>query len=219
MCTELRCPRCRAVLATDDVNVATDLTLCRACGATTPYSAVVGSSRISPDCLLTPPRWIRVEPSFRGRTIIYRRVSPALLVLIPFTAAWSGFSLCGIYGDQLREGRFDLGQSLFGLPFLLGTVVLLGVIALLWVGQWRITLERGRGSVFVGVGPIGWTRRFTYDRDTLVYLRATDVRVNDRPQQGICVRTGDQELVFGSLLKQEAREFIAASIMKEASEV
>jgi len=32
-------------------------------------------------------------------------------------------SLGGIYGSQIMKGKFVLGQSLFGIPFLLGTLV------------------------------------------------------------------------------------------------
>lgn len=38
--------------------------------------------------------------------------------------------LGGIYGKQIYEGEFDLKLSLFGLPFLLGTIVI-GSFALL----------------------------------------------------------------------------------------
>lgn len=34
----------------------------------------------------------------------------------------------GIYGTQIIKGKFELSQSLFGIPFLIGTIVLLSVI-------------------------------------------------------------------------------------------
>ena len=214
------CPLCRSVIAADDVNVATDLALCRSCGRTSSFSMVSGASEISLDSLQKPPPSISIEEDFGGgRAIIYRKLSPALLFLIPFTALWSGFSMWGIYGSQFRKGEFDLGQSLFGLPFLLGTIVLLSTIMFLLFGRWVITLRKGTGTVFVGVGPVGWTRHFTYNRETLVSMRMTDVRVNEVSQKGILIRNGDTDFVFGTLLKDEAKQFIAAVIMKEAGEV
>jgi hypothetical protein len=161
-----------------------------------------------------------MEEGFGGETsIIYRRVSPILLFLVPFTALWSGGSMYGIYGNQIREGKFDLGQSLFGIPFLIGTLVLLGIIAYLTFGKWTIALDRGQGSVFVGLGPFGWTRHFSYNRNTLVSMRMTNVQVNEQPQKGILVRTDDVDFVFGSLLKEDAKRFIAAAILQQVEKV
>ncbi len=217
---EFRCPFCRSVIAVGDVNVATDLALCRRCGRTCSFALVTGAVALSPDIVDHPPRRVRVERDFRdGTVLVYRRLSLALLFLIPFTAVWSGGSMYGIYGTQIKNGTFSLGQSLFGLPFLAATLVLLGVIGFLLAGKWRISLRNGAGTVFVGVGPLGWTRRFTYDRNTVVALSPTTVKVNEVPQKGILVRTGEKDFIFGTLLTEDAKRFIAAVIMKAASEV
>jgi hypothetical protein len=216
---EFRCPFCRAEIPPADVNVATDMALCRSCGRVSSFALVGGAAEVSLEVLAAPPRGIRVETDFRGSDrIIYRRLSPALLFFVPFTALWSGISMWGIYGTQFVEGKFDLGRSLFGLPFLIGTVVLVGVIVFLLFGRWELRLQEGAGTVFVGVGPLGWTRNFAYGRDTLVSLRTTDVRVNDVPQQGIVVRTGEGEFVFGAVLKGEVKRFVAAAILRAVKE-
>ncbi len=214
---DYRCPLCQSVIPADDVNVATDLALCRSCGNTSSFSVVSGSSEISLEALADPPRCVKIERDFSGSTVItYRKLSPVLIFLIPFTAFRSGLSMWGIYGSQFRKGEFDLTQSLFGLPFLFGTVVLLSVIAFLLLGKWRITLKKGSGTVFVGVGTLGWTRTFAYSRETLVSMRMTNVRVNQISQKGILIRNESSDLVFGTMLKEDAKQFIAAAIMKEA---
>ena len=122
---EYKCPLCGAAIKIDNVNAATDIALCRACGKTSAFSLVCGAAQISLDCLTSPPRCIRVESSFDGATSIrYRTASAALLFLIPFTAVWSGGSMFGIYGTQMIKGHFDMAKSLFGIPFLLGAIVL-----------------------------------------------------------------------------------------------
>ena len=35
---------------------------------------------------------------------------------------WSGGSLGGIYGTQIANQEFSLLQSLFGIPFIIGTI-------------------------------------------------------------------------------------------------
>ena len=106
--------------------------------------------------------------------------------------------MIAIYGTQIRDGKFNLAQSLIGVPFLLGTVVLLAVIIYLALGKWLITLNRGEGAVFVGAGPLGWTRRFSYNPDTMVSLCMTSMKVNNQPQKGILVRTDGKDFVFGA---------------------
>ena len=44
--------------------------------------------------------------------------SPIAFFLVPFMCVWSGGSLGGVYGSQVLNGEFDLGISLFGIPFI-----------------------------------------------------------------------------------------------------
>lgn len=44
--------------------------------------------------------------------------------LVPFTVVWSGGSLTSIFEPQIQSGKFELINSLFGIPFLLGSVFL-----------------------------------------------------------------------------------------------
>ena len=173
-----------------------------------------------PRCSAEAPRSVRVEQGFGDETsIVYRRLSPALLFLIPFTAFWSGFSMYGIYGKQIMAGKFNLHESLLGLPFLFGTIVLLSVITFLIFGKWAIKLGHGDGTVFVGVGFVGRTRRFSYNRNSTVSMTyATGVSSNGQRQPGILVHTDDQDFIFGAVLPANAKQFIAAAIAKQVAE-
>lgn len=210
------CLHCNANIALDDVNVATDIALCRACGKTSSFALVSGTAEVSATNLLHTPKHLQVSKDQHGTTLIYRKTSAILLLLIPFTALWSGGSMWGIYGTQISEGRFDLGQSLFGLPFLFGTLVLLSVITFLLFGKWVITLHKNTGRVFLGVGPIGWIRHFIYDSNSIISLRGSSVKINNVPQQVIHIRNGTAEFQFGATLPPEAKQYIAATILKEA---
>ena len=138
--------------------MAKDIALCRACGVTSPFSVVTGAAGISLDALANPPKYVEMEEGIQGEVIItYRRISRILWFLIPFTMLWSGGSMAGIYGTQIAKGQFDAKQSLAGLPFLIGTVILVSVIVSLLLVRWVITLNKGEGTVFVGRGSFGWT--------------------------------------------------------------
>jgi hypothetical protein len=218
--SEYLCPSCHAAIPLDDVNVAKDVALCRACGRSTAFSLISGASEVSLEALRDQPRSVKAERGVNNElTIVYRRLSPALLFLVPFTAFWSGMSMCGIYGTQIWNGKFDLAKSLFGIPFLIGTIILVTVILFLLFGKWVITLDRGEGTVFTGVRRLGWTRRFSYNRDTAVSMTyATGVSTNGQRQPGILVRTDGQDFIFGALLATNAKQFIAALIAKEVAE-
>ena len=211
------CPGCRSLIPLEDINVAKDIALCRSCGKTWTFSLVQSAKEIGEVNLQQPPRWIRVETDYEGTTTIrYRRISRALIFLIPFTAAWGGFSLTGIYGTQFKRGHFDLGQSLFGLPFLFGTVVLCSLIMFLLFGRWEIKLRRGEGTVFTGVGPAGWRRRFACGPGVQVSLEQSSYEVNHQRQEAIVVTQAGQKLIsFGAPMQpREAKVFIAAAMTR-----
>lgn len=161
MAPEYHCVHCGLPIDLEDTNVATDVALCRSCGETMAFSAIVGRREFAGVDLSKPPKGVRVETSIiHGVELRYRRFSPVVLFLIPFTALWSGFSLWGIYGRQLAEGKLDLGTALAGLPFLIGTAVLLTFIAFLLFGTRRLSITPGRAEAFVGLGPFGWKKRW-----------------------------------------------------------
>ncbi len=216
--SEYVCPDCGAAIKVEDVNVSTDVALCRACGKSRPFSALESLSNIDTGCLdKAPPRGVSVlTPPEGGLELRYRRLSPVLLFLIPFTLIWSGGSLGGIYiAPLLKTGRLDPNAALFGLPFLIGTFVMLSIIVYMIFGVWRIRLSGGEGSVFAGVGRLGWTRRFAYGPGTTLRVKASSVSVNDVRQDAIYVKTDGVETGFGALFKPDAREFIAASMLRE----
>lgn len=213
--TSYLCPACRSPISLDDVNIASDLALCRSCGKTSPFSVVSGAAELSQVTQDDVPKGVTVTQALTGGTeITYRRISKVVFFLIPFMMMWSGFSLSGIYGRQIVRGQFDLSQSLFGLPFLLGTIVLLGVVLFLLFGRWRVRMNAGQGEVFAGVGPVGWTRSFRYEPQSHVSLELTNIQRNRVPQKAITVRTGNDEIRFGTGIQEDAKRFIAAVILK-----
>ncbi len=72
---------------------------------------------------------------------------------------WAGGSLGGIYGRQIKSGEFNWILSLFGLPFLAGTVILFGVAFMSTFG--RVIVESGQdGLLRIRKGGLGlyWTK-------------------------------------------------------------
>lgn len=210
-----RCVSCKAPIALEDVNVSTDIALCRSCGRTMPFSEVVlipGAGEVDP---ARPPKGVRIDESpIHGKTLIYRKVPAALLFLIPFTAFWSGLSMFGIYGTQIKEGAFDPARSLFGVPFLLGTIVLLSIILFGLFGRWRIAFSGGVLSVALEIGPFGWTRRLICDSSATVGIKTATWQKNNVPQKLIEVECLGNKLRFGSPLPEDAKVFVAETLRR-----
>jgi hypothetical protein len=211
------CPGCGQTIPLEDVNVARDLAVCRACGKTWAFSAVAGAKELKGVDLATPPKGVRVETDYEGATkIIYKRVSPIAIFFVGFTALWGGGSMAGIYGSQIVKGHFNVTQSLFGLPFLFGTIVLCSVTAFCLFGRWEIKVRRDEGTVFVGVGPFGWRRQFACGPGMQVSLQMSAVRVNNQPQEAITIQQGeDTKIAFGAVIaKRDVKLFIAAALAR-----
>lgn len=158
---KIQCPTCKQTVPPDQVNMAADLAFCPRCNEGFKISATIDQDAVSADVLKNPPRgaWFRQE---MDQIVVGASTrSPIALFLVPFMCVWSGGSLGGIYGSQIASGKFDLAAALFGIPFLLGTI-LFGSIALMTVcGKIEVSIGR-ESSVFMGIGRIGWLRRFDW---------------------------------------------------------
>ncbi len=158
----IACPRCGKSLADTDVNVGTDVGACKACGNVFRLSEAMSAALVlAPDELTTPPgAWFTRGPD--GFELGATTRSYQALFLVPFMCVWSGLSLGGIYGTQLHRGRFELATSLFGIPFLLGSLFFWSVALMSIAGKTTLTVRGDVAETFVGVGPIGWRKRFAW---------------------------------------------------------
>ncbi len=188
----------------EDLNVSTDLALCRHCGDFFKLSEAVEEAPEGFD-LDRPPRGVRFEQGLDGFRISATTRHPIAFFLVPFMAVWSGFSLGGIYGSQIASGKFNLGMSLFGIPFVLGTV-LFGSIALMSVGG-RVSLkvEGDEGLVFIGFLGIGFRKRFAWSGVKAV---REEISLASRSRTSSIVLEGEKRISFGSGLNEERRRFL-----------
>ena len=212
------CPNCAKELPLDDVNVAQDVALCRACGY---RGAFLGATAVPPmtdEEMARPPKRVSLKREFGDAlTITCRPRKTALLFLIPFTAIWSGISMVGIYGTQIMSGNFDWRLSLFGLPFLLGTVGFLVAILYTLFGATRVTLSKGRIQIFMGVFGLGRTREMECGKGTTVTIEKSGYRVNNVPQPEVVLTSGENKFKFGAMgLSNEAQNYVAAVLRRAA---
>jgi len=212
--TKLLCPKCRAEIPLADVNVTTDIALCRRCEKTWSYSELIGDSRLPNLDLQNPPggAWFHETAPNAFEVGVTTRSATAFF-LVPFMCVWSGFSLGGIYGTQFRQGHFNLSQSLFGIPFILGTL-LFGSIAVMTVaGKITVKVNGDDGAIFTGVGPVGWRRKFNW-RDVTDIRRTEYYGRRGSVSQQITF-DGQKQLNFGSNLGGGRLDFMFAVLRRK----
>jgi len=204
----MSCPRCGAQIAVSDVNVQQNVALCRACKSLFGASELAHGAPLVRDLSCPPGAWDTRDGDERRLGATTR--SGAAFFLVPFMCVWSGGSLGGIYGMQIATRHFSLGLSLFGIPFVLGTL-LFGTIALMSVlGRVEVRIRGDEGVVFTGVGPLGWTRRFSLSDFGTISEVFRAGRHNS--SQNAIVLEGARRLEFGSMLSTERRYFLMESL-------
>lgn len=198
---KIQCPKCRRTVPADQVNVSMDLALCAACSEGFKVSESIDLDSVSAETLRNPPNgaWFRKEID---RIIVGASTrSPAAFLFVPFMCVWSGGSLSGIYGRQIISGEFNLTSSLFGIPFILGSILLAAQALMTICGKVEVSIGR-TSSVFVGIGRLGRTHSF--DWSSIQTIREEQPDGN----QGAIVLQGKERLKFGTLLNQKRRHFV-----------
>ena len=173
---DFRCPECGLPIETSDLAPAQGLAVCRFCEKPFPLAACqtavpFAQRNIVPE--LTPPKGVDVVETMDGFRLTLSSRSCIAFFLVPFTLFWAGGSLGGIYGTQIAKGKFELFQSLFGLPFLVGSVFLIAVTAMAVAG--RSVVELAGGRLNLRTGALGIYRTKSADWRDVRGCRLTEV--------------------------------------------
>lgn len=210
---KVKCPKCRRTAAESDINVAADVVLCRSCGEAFKLSATVGLPAHDNFDVSTPPRGAWFDQRHNGFSVGATTRSWGALFVVPFTAVWAGGSLTGIYGTQLAKGAIDLEMAFFGLPFLIGSIILISLSAMMVAGKVTVTVENDRGTIFTGLGPVGWTRRFLWSDMVSIEEGISRVRWHG-PGLGnnVIIMQGRTRVAFGMMLSSERQYFVLQAL-------
>ena len=189
------CPKCGAEVPLSDINVSADLMLCKSCGETSSFAEAVNDAGDESVLAKAPPKHLRIETDpmdpERRTTITYKKISLLALFFVPFTCFWAGGSMAGIYGSQIVKGAFDPKLSLFGLPFLIGSIVLVSACFFMLFGKRVLELKGGEAKYFAGVFGIGLRKRFHYDCQTKVSRGAAAFQQKGQTIEEIQISTSD----------------------------
>jgi len=173
---DFHCPECGLPIETADLAPAQGLAVCRFCEKPFPLAACQAAvpfaqRNIVPE--LTPPKGVDVVETMDGFRLTLSTRSCIAFFLVPFTLFWAGGSLGGIYGTQIAKGEFNWMMSLFGLPFLVGSVFLISLTAMAVAG--RSVVELSGGRLNLRTGALGICRTKSADWRDVRGCRLTEV--------------------------------------------
>lgn len=238
-----RCPTCSKTILSDDVNVAKDVAYCRSCNLAHSLSALIHTNELTEGVNLDrPPSGVRYDLHEGHITVsaTHRSLGTAagaLAIALFWNGIVSVFVLIAIAGTlrnlhvtvptwfpspDMNGSPMSTGMTfflwIFLTPFIVIGASMIGAFFLSVWGQTEVRADPTGGTVFTGVGPLGYRRRF-------MPSHVSDVRIEDKQwrdsdgdrQQKTCVIIETQEgklIRFGSLLSSERRRFLAASLRK-----
>ncbi|WP_394154364.1 hypothetical protein [Vibrio maritimus] len=159
---EVNCPSCKTKINSENINISRDIAYCESCESLTSLSSLLESIPISNFDATQSVKGVRVSDNGYKWSIEASNRSLMALFLVPFTLVWAGGSLSGIYGTQLENGEFDPSLSLLGLPFLIGSIVLISITLMSLFGRTYVSNKNGKALIFIGIGSVGWYRRFDW---------------------------------------------------------
>lgn len=215
----MNCPKCKTEIKKENINIMTDVGQCQNCGHIFKISENL-SSDIADDGfdINNPPQGAWISRELNQVVIGVTTRSPIAFFLVPFMVVWSGGSIGGIYGSQLIKGEFDLFMSLFGIPFLIGSIIFWSLAFMAIWGKVELTFDKLGGKVFTGVGNVGLTKKFTWDEISTVKENQSNFRYPGS-QGGVILLEGRKRISFGMGVNESRRYYLYRTLKDIISKV
>lgn len=203
---KFQCPTCGQPFIAENINIQTDVALCAGCNQISRPSDLVDTDYV-PASFNRPPKGAWYRTSMNEIVIGATTRHPMAFFLVPFACVWSGGSMAGIYGTQIKNGSFNWMMSLFGLPFLVGSIFLISATLMAIFGKVEVRLRGRRGTIFVGIGSLGWKRAVNLDEVETITEEGLAGRHSGYQGMGIVLQ-GRTRLRFATNLNETRRYFV-----------
>ncbi len=225
------CPVCGTEYHSESINIKEGVALCPGCGQLSRLSDVVAEDQSVVERISQPPRGCTVVDA--GREILVRA---SLRSVVGFFGSlfvclfWNGIvsvfvliAVSGLYSNLVGplpewfpspdDGDMPLGMTLFLCIFMIPFVVIgLGMVGALFMnlaGRVEVKIGEDEASVFTGIGPIGWRRRFDPSQVHGVKLGYAKWESNGSHNELIVI-DADRTVKFGTMLRDGRREWLRA---------
>ncbi len=215
----MNCPNCNSEISNSNINIQTDLAQCQSCNKIFKISENFNTIADDKFDILNPPNGAWIKEEMNQLIIGASTRSPIAFFLVPFMVVWSGGSIGGIYGTQIASGEFNPLMSLFGIPFLIGSVMFWSFALMAIWGKVELTLDKVGGKVFTGIGSIGLTKKFSWNEVSTV-RENNSVKFNyPGSQGGQIVIEGSKRISFGTGVKESRRYYLLKGLQSVLSKV
>lgn len=214
---QVRCPKCERVIDAEEINVSTDVAMCRACNEAFSLPEALDRERAKAVDLDRPPKGACFERTFDGFIIGAMTRSSEALRLSFFALVLSVLGIGILHGIHEVTGEFQLPVSLFAVPFLLAAPIIWAHVLMCVCGKVKVAVEGARGEVFAGIGSLGRTKRFNW-------LDISDVRKVRRPKKNHLgthnriVIEENRQIQFGYWLRDDRQDFMLQVLRKMLAE-
>jgi hypothetical protein len=237
------CPKCRGVIPSEDVNVATDVAFCRRCNASYSLSSLTHGTVVDENIdVANPPAgaWYRGQGVATVIGATHRSLGSAAGLLF-IALFWNGivsvFVLLALAATihnlgwtvptwfpapRMNGGGMGVGITIFLwiflTPFIAIGLAMMGAFVSCLGGKTEVEVTGAETVIFTGMGALGWRRRFETSQ-------AADVRIDDkrwrdsdgdnRRKTNIVIELKSGKVIrFGSMLTEERRKFVAGAVRK-----
>ncbi len=118
-------------------------------------------------------------------------------------------------GDAMTVGM-TIFLWIFLTPFIAIGSIMIGAFFSAVAGRTEVEIRQSEGTIFVGIGPLGWRRRFNCGTVKDVRVEDKSWRNSDGGRQNktqIVIETQDgKQIEFGSMLREDRMKFVAAGV-------
>ena len=207
----IKCPLCQSEILVENVNIQTDVARCHKCDNIFKISEVISIYDEKPFNIDSPPKGAWIIKDIDQIKIGATTRSGFAFFLVPFMIVWSGGAIGGIYVTQIMEGKFELFQSLIGIPFILGAILFWSITFMTIWGKVEITFDKTGGTAFTGVGKFGIKKTFRWDEVDQIIERRSKWNNNNNNQTAITLE-GAKRITFGTGLNDNRKYYLLRSL-------
>ena len=237
------CTACKKAIPTGDVNVGADVAYCRSCNISHSLSSLTNDLQPDPGIDLTNPppgAWNTGDGSTTTMGATHRSLTGVIttlfvalfwngivsvFVLFAVSATLSQFKIslptwfpAPVMNNQDMSVGMTIFLWIFLLPFILIGLAMVGAFVSFISGKTEIRLTYEKGSIFTGIGKIGWTKSFTPSDVKRVHIveqrPSSDSTSKGRSYQIVIDTTQGKQVRFGGSLTNERRMFLAAALQR-----
>ena len=237
------CPQCRRIIPADEINVTNDVAYCRACNLAHSLSELTHRAEQETGVDFNQPPSGTWHHNDGAGTVVgaTHRSWGAALGTLAVALFWNGIVSLFVLiatastlrlldiklpewfpAPDMKEANMGTGMTIFLWIFLTPFIVIgLGMIGAFLsslAGRTEVRANNLGGSVFTGIGPLGWRRKFSIQNVKDIRIEAGgwgDSEGDRRRRSVIVIETREGKVLrFGAGLNEERRKFLTAALRR-----